>query len=53
MNLYIKNNPILIGRSKACDAKRNNKVHFEELKKFKKNLITIPTNGYDLLIDLL
>ena len=35
--LYIKKNLVLIGRSKTCDAKRNNKVHFEELKKFKKN----------------
>ena len=35
--LYIKKNLVLIGRSKTCDAKRNNKVHFEELKKLKKN----------------
>ena len=45
--LYIKKNLVLIGRSKTCDAKRNNKVHFEELKKFKKKLITNPTYGYD------
>ena len=49
MYLFIKNNPVLIGRSKTCDAKRNNKVHFEEFKKFKKNLISNPTYGYDLL----